>query len=103
MTSSEDFDTMQTLTSSPNPLPLQACACLLCNAHSLLGCPCCTSSSLCCLSLPTAPPRPPSTPGLTMSVPRSMQRMVTVPRGRGMLAMMNSRKGVISGMLLVRV
>lgn len=44
---------------------------------------------------------PPS--GLTISVPRSMQRMVTVPRGRGMLAMMNSRKGVISGMLLVRV
>lgn len=41
--------------------------------------------------------------GLTISVPRSMQRMVTVPRGRGMLAMMNSRKGVISGMLLVRV
>lgn len=26
-----------------------------------------------------------------------------VPRGSGMLAMMNSRKGVISGMLLVRV
>lgn len=44
---------------------------------------------------------PPS--GLTISVPRSMQRMVTVPRGSGMLAMMNSRKGVISGMLLVRV
>ena len=42
-------------------------------------------------------------PGLTMSVPRSMQRMVMVPRGSGMLAMMNSRKGVISGMLLVRV
>lgn len=38
-----------------------------------------------------------------MSVPRSMQRMVMVPRGSGMLAMMNSRKGVISGMLLVRV
>lgn len=46
-------------------------------------------------------PTPP--PGLTISVPRSMQRMVTVPRGRGILAMMNSRKGVISGMLLVRV
>lgn len=45
----------------------------------------------------------PDWPGLTMSVPRSMQRMVMVPRGRGMLAMMNSRKGVISGMLLVRV
>lgn len=41
--------------------------------------------------------------GLTMSVPRSMQRMVMVPRGSGMLAMMKSRKGVISGMLLVRV
>lgn len=38
-----------------------------------------------------------------MSVPRSMQRMVMVPRGKGMLKMMNSRKGVISGMLLVRV
>lgn len=41
--------------------------------------------------------------GLTMSVPRSMQRMVMVPSGSGMLAMMKSRKGVISGMLLVRV
>lgn len=40
---------------------------------------------------------------LTMSVPRSMQRMVTVPRGSGTLAMMKSRKGVISGMLLVSV
>ena len=39
----------------------------------------------------------------TMSVPRSMQRMVTVPRGRGMFAMMKSRNGVISGMLLVSV
>lgn len=39
----------------------------------------------------------------TMSVPRSMQRMVTVPRGRGTLARMKSRKGEISGMLLVRV
>lgn len=29
--------------------------------------------------------------------------MVTVPSGRGMLTMMKSRKGVISGMLLVRV
>lgn len=38
-----------------------------------------------------------------MSVPRSMQRMVMVPRGKGMLKMMNSRKGVISGMLLVKV
>ena len=40
---------------------------------------------------------------LTMSVPRSMQRMVTVPRGRGTLAMMKRRKGEISGMLLVNV
>lgn len=39
----------------------------------------------------------------TMSVPKSMQRIVTVPRGRGMLAMMKIRKGVISGMLLVKV
>lgn len=38
-----------------------------------------------------------------MSVPRSIHRMVTVPRGRGMLAMMKNKKGVISGMLLVRV
>lgn len=38
-----------------------------------------------------------------MSVPRSMQRMVMVPKGSGMLAMMKSRKGVISGMLLVKV
>lgn len=40
---------------------------------------------------------------LTMSVPRSMQRMVTVPRGRGTLARMKRRKGEISGMLLVSV
>lgn len=40
---------------------------------------------------------------LTISVPRSMQRMVTVPRGRGTLAMMKRRKGEISGMLLVNV
>lgn len=40
---------------------------------------------------------------ITMSVPRSMQRMVTVPRGRGTLARMKSRKGEISGMLLVSV
>uniref|UniRef100_A0A0E9XKV8 Uncharacterized protein n=1 Tax=Anguilla anguilla TaxID=7936 RepID=A0A0E9XKV8_ANGAN len=38
-----------------------------------------------------------------MSVPKSIQRMVTVPKGRGMLAMMKRRKGEISGMLLVRV
>ena len=37
------------------------------------------------------------------SVPRSMQRMVMVPRGRGMLAKMKRRKGDISGMLLVNV
>lgn len=40
---------------------------------------------------------------LTMSVPRSIHRMVTVPSGRGILAMMKNRKGVISGMLLVKV
>lgn len=40
---------------------------------------------------------------LTMSVPRSMQRIVTVPRGSGTLAIMKSRKGEISGMLLVSV
>lgn len=40
---------------------------------------------------------------LTMSVPRSMQRMVTVPRGRGMSHRMNARKGEISGMFEVRV
>lgn len=38
-----------------------------------------------------------------MSVPRSMQRIVMVPRGSGMLTKMKNRKGVISGMLLVRV
>ena len=38
-----------------------------------------------------------------MSVPKSIHRMVTVPSGRGMLSMMNMRKGVISGMLLVSV
>lgn len=40
---------------------------------------------------------------LTMSVPRSIHKMVMVPKGRGMLTMMNRRKGVISGMLLVKV
>ena len=40
---------------------------------------------------------------LTRSVPRSMQRMVIVPRGRGTSARMKSRNGEISGMLLVRV
>ena len=39
----------------------------------------------------------------TMSVPKSIQRMVTVPRGRGMSQMMKSRKGEISGMLEVSV
>merc|ERR1719507_258908 len=34
-----------------------------------------------------------------MSVPRSMQRMVTVPRGRGTSAKMKRRKGEISGSL----
>lgn len=40
---------------------------------------------------------------LTMSVPRSMQRIVTVPRGSGMSQRMKARKGEISGMLEVRV
>lgn len=39
----------------------------------------------------------------TMSVPRSMQRMVTVPRGKGISQRMKARKGEISGMLEVRV
>jgi len=39
----------------------------------------------------------------TMSVPRSMQRIVMVPSGSGTSAMMNSRNGEISGMLLVSV
>jgi len=39
----------------------------------------------------------------TMSVPRSMQRIVIVPSGSGTSAMMNSRKGEISGILLVSV
>ena len=39
----------------------------------------------------------------TMSVPRSIQRMVMVPSGSGTSAMMKSRNGEISGMLLVRV
>lgn len=41
--------------------------------------------------------------GLTMSVPRSMQRMVTVPSGRGMSQRMKAKKGEISGMFEVRV
>lgn len=40
---------------------------------------------------------------LTMSVPRSIQRMVIVPRGRGILAMTNNRNGASSGMLEVSV
>jgi len=39
----------------------------------------------------------------TMSVPKSMQRIVTVPRGRGMSHIMKRRKGEISGMFEVRV
>ena len=38
-----------------------------------------------------------------MSVPKSMHRMVTVPRGRGMSRMINIKNGLISGMLLVSV
>lgn len=40
---------------------------------------------------------------LTMSVPKSMQRIVTVPRGRGISQRMNARKGEISGIFEVRV
>lgn len=40
---------------------------------------------------------------LTMSVPKSIHKMVIVPRGRGILTMMKNRNGVISGMLLVKV
>jgi len=39
----------------------------------------------------------------TMSVPRSMQRIVMVPRGSGTSATMKNRNGEISGMLLVSV
>ena len=39
----------------------------------------------------------------TMSVPRSIQRIVMVPRGRGMEAVMKRRNGEISGMFDVRV
>ena len=38
-----------------------------------------------------------------MSVPRSIHRIVTVPRARGMTAMTKKRKGDISGILLVRL
>jgi hypothetical protein len=40
---------------------------------------------------------------LTMSVPKSMHKMVTVPRGSGTSHRMNAKKGEISGMLDVRV
>lgn len=40
---------------------------------------------------------------LTMSVPKSMHRMVTVPRGRGTSARMKTKKGEISGMFEVSV
>lgn len=40
---------------------------------------------------------------LAMSVPRSMQRIVTVPSASGMLIKIKRRKGVISGMLLLSV
>ncbi len=39
----------------------------------------------------------------TMSVPRSMHRIVTVPRGSGTLKRIKKRKGDISGMFDVRV
>jgi len=39
----------------------------------------------------------------TMSVPRSMQRIVMVPSGSGMLAVMKMRNGEISGMFDVSV
>ena len=39
----------------------------------------------------------------TMSVPRSMQRMVTVPSGSGTSARMKNKNGEISGILEVRV
>ena len=39
----------------------------------------------------------------TMSVPKSIHRMVMVPSGRGMSSRMKNRKGEISGMFEVRV
>lgn len=39
----------------------------------------------------------------TMSVPKSMHKMVMVPRGRGMSNRMKNKKGEISGMLEVSV
>lgn len=38
-----------------------------------------------------------------MSVPRSIHRMVMVPKGRGIEATMNIKNGEISGMLEVKV
>lgn len=40
---------------------------------------------------------------LTISVPKSMQRMVTVPSGRGISQRIKARKGEISGMFEVKV
>lgn len=40
---------------------------------------------------------------VTRSVPKSMQRIVTTPKGKGTSNKMNIRKGEISGMLLVSV
>ena len=39
----------------------------------------------------------------TMSVPKSIQRMVIVPRGNGMSSRMKNKNGEISGMFDVRV
>ena len=39
----------------------------------------------------------------TMSVPKSMHKIVTVPSGKGISQMMKSRKGDISGILEVSV
>ena len=38
-----------------------------------------------------------------MSVPKSIHRIVIIPRGWGIPIMMNIKNGVISGMLLVSV
>jgi len=40
---------------------------------------------------------------ITISVPKSIHRMVIIPRGWGIPIMMNIKNGVISGMLLVNV
>lgn len=40
---------------------------------------------------------------LTMSVPKSIHRMVTVPNGSGISSRMNAKNGEISGMLDVNV